>query len=130
MKRSSKYYIDTIKAALILKHSEVDEETGEVGLNPEFEILLDMLVDNLDLLSECRKSIKKVGIYDVQTKKRNPLLTVQKEAQATIIKLLSLMGIPPYYASRVKSAKEQNNDEISADEFIKALTSSNYEGEE
>ena len=38
MKRSSKYYIDTIKAALILKHSEVDEETGEVGLNPEFEI--------------------------------------------------------------------------------------------
>nr|DAK88621.1 MAG TPA: terminase small subunit [Caudoviricetes sp.] len=129
MKRSSKYYIDTIKAALILKHSEVDEETGEVELNPEFEILLDMLVDNLDLLSECRKSIKKVGIYDVQTKKRNPLLTVQKETQATIIKLLSLLAIPPYYASKIKSAKE-NGDDISADEFIKALTSSNYEGEE
>lgn len=129
MKRSSKYYIDTIKAALILKHSEVDEETGEVGLNPEFEILLDMLVDNLDLLSECRKSIKKVGIYDVQTKKRNPLLTVQKETQSTIIKLLSLLAIPPYYASRVKSANE-NGDDISADEFIKILTSSNYEGEE
>lgn len=129
MKRSSKYYIDTIKAALILKHSEVDEETGEVGLNPEFEILLDMLVDNLDLLSECRKSIKKVGIYDVQTKKRNPLLLVQKEAQSLILKLLSLLAIPPYYASKIKSAKE-NGDDISADEFIKALTSSNYEGEE
>lgn len=129
MKRSSKYYIDTIKAALILKHSEVDEETGEVGLNPEFEILLDMLVDNLDLLSECKKSIKKVGIYDVQTKKRNALSTVQKETQNTIIKLLSLLAIPPYYASKVKSAKE-NGDDLSADEFIRALTSNSYEGEE
>ena len=130
MKRSTKYYIDTIKAALILKHAEVDEETGEVELNPEYGILLDMLADNLDLLSECRKSIKSFGIYDVETKKRNPLLTVQKETQATITKILSLLGIPPYYASRVKSAKEQNNEDISAEDFISALTSNSYEGEE
>lgn len=88
---------------------------GEV--KPEWEIIISLLADNIELYKECRTSIKENGIYDETTAKKNPLLSTMKDLQATIMKQIQHLGLSPYAASKIKDAID--DDSI---DYIDSLT--------
>lgn len=83
--------------------SVTDYLTSKYGkVNTEWEGILILLADNMDLYKECKKSVKENGIYDVSTGKKNPLLTTMKDLQATILKQIQHLGLSPYSAAKIK----------------------------
>lgn len=101
-------YIDTVKEYL----------TDTFGtVKPEWEAVIEMLAYNLDLLKECRKSIKDNGIYDRTTGKKNPLLTTIKDLQATILKQVQHLGLSPYAVGKIKQEAEDDTED-----YIESLT--------
>lgn len=88
---------------------------GEV--KPEWQPLIVLLGDNIDLYKRCQESIDEFGIYDPETGKKNPLLTTVKDLQATIMKQIQHLGLSPWAASKIKQEAEDDTDD-----FITALT--------
>lgn len=88
---------------------------GEV--KPEWEIIITLLADNIELYKECKASIKEHGIFDETTAKKNPLLTTMKDLQATIMKQIQHLGLSPYAASKIKDAIDDDTDD-----YIESLT--------
>lgn len=94
-------YIKTIDAYLIGKYG---------ATKPEWEAIIMMLADNLDLYKKCKKSIDENGIYDASTGRKNPLLSTIKDLQATIIKQIQHLGLSPYAVTRLgKDDEEEDN---------------------
>ena len=108
MKQGTKKIIDSINNYLTEKYGEV---------KPEWATIMYLLGDNLDLYKECRESIRKNGIYDINTAKKNPLLSTCKDLQATIMKQIQHLGLSPYAASKIKESVEDDTED-----FIEALT--------
>ena len=86
-------------------------------MKPEWASIMYLLGDNLDLYKECRDSIKQNGIFDVNTYKKNPLLSTCKDLQATIMKQIQHLGLSPYAASKIKDAVEDDTED-----YIESLT--------
>lgn len=108
MKQGTKKIIDSINKYLIEKYGEV---------KPEWETIMYLLGDNLDLYKECRDSIKQNGIFDVNTYKKNPLLSTCKDLQATIMKQIQHLGLSPYAAAKIKMDVEDDTED-----YIESLT--------
>ena len=106
-----------MKSKNIIKDIEdfLKEKYGEV--KPEWQTILFLLKENLDLYIECKKEIKKHGIYDPSSMKKNPLLSTLKDLQATMLKQIQHLGLSPYASSRIKESVE--DDDI---DFIESLT--------
>lgn len=83
----------------------------------EWEAIIALLGDNLDLYKQCKQSIRKYGIYDAETGKKNGLLVTIKDLQATIMKQIQHLGLSPYAISKIKSEQEDNTDD-----FLQKLT--------
>lgn len=79
-------------------------------MSPEWETMLMLLSDNLELYNECRESVKKNGIYNSERGLKNPLLSTMKDLQATIIKQVQHFGLSPYSASKLHSMVEDDTD--------------------
>lgn len=109
MKTKTKKQIDSIRKYL-------EDRYGEV--NPEWEMTLSLLADNLDLYEDCKKAVDLHGIYDSITQKKNPLLATMKDLQATILKQQQKLGITPYDAAKIKDQVEEDDEE----DFIESLT--------
>ena len=107
MKKETKENIKKITDYLVKQYGEIQ---------PQWEMTLSLLADNLDLYIECRKSITQNGIFDTENYKKNPLLTTCKDLQATIMKQIQHFGLSPYAISKIK--KEESDD---SDEFIEGL---------
>lgn len=128
---SANSYSDALLAGLIERYGEVDEN-GDVQILPEWYYLMDTFKMQYKLQKECEKQIQEKGLCEYSDKgaKRHPLLTTLKELVASNMRILNVIGANPYYKERCKP-KEQSNEEISAEDFISALTSGgSYEGEE
>ena len=108
MKKETKKLIDATEEYLKQQYGEV---------KPEWRIILNLLGDNLDLYKECRESIRKNGIFDPNSYKKNPLISSCKDLQATIIKQIQHLGLSPYAVSRIKMDKEDDSTD-----FIESLT--------
>lgn len=108
MKQGTKKIIDSINNYLTEKYGEV---------KPEWATIMYLLGDNLDLYKECRESIRRNGIYDSTTAKKNPLLSTCKDLQATILKQIQHLGLSPYAASKIKDAVEDDTED-----YIESLT--------
>lgn len=108
MKQGTRNTINSIKGYLADKYGSV---------KPEWETILLLLADNIDLYKECKKSVDQYGIYDPSTQKKNPLLATMKDLQATILKQIQHLGLSPYAASKIKDDAEDNSED-----FIEALT--------
>lgn len=91
------------------------ERHGDV--KPEWYLIIDLLVDNVVLYEQVMSSIEENGIYDKDTKLKNPLLSTAKDLQATIMKQIQHLGISPYAYSRIK--QETEDDTV---DFVEALT--------
>lgn len=108
MKQGTKKSIDTIKKYLENKYGLV---------NPEWETIINMLGDNIDLYKDCKESVRINGIYDPSTGKKNPLLATIKDLQATIMKQIQHLGLSPYAQSKIKIDAESDEED-----FINSLT--------
>lgn len=95
-----------------------DYLTSKYGtIQPEWELTLYLLQDNIELYQKCQVSINTNGIYDVTTGKKNPLLATIKDVQATIIKQIQHLGLTPYASSKIKQELEDDSED-----FVEALT--------
>ena len=127
---SANSYSDALIAGLIARYGVVNDESNEVEIPDEWYYLIDTFKMQYNLQKQCEKEIREHGIVDYkQGAKRHPLLTTLKELVASNMRILNLLGANPYYKPRCVP-REKNNEDISAEDFISALTSSNYEGEE
>lgn len=96
-------YIKSVNDYLTSKYGKV---------NPEWEGILILMADNLDLYKECKKSVKENGIYDISNGKKNPLLTTMKDLQATILKQIQHLGLSPYAVSKIKTETEDDTEDF------------------
>lgn len=127
---SANSYSDALIAGLIERYGVVNDESNEVEIPDEWYYLIDTFAMQYKLQKQCEKEIREKGICSYENGiKRHPLLTTLKELVASNMRILNVIGANPYYRERCKP-KEQNDSEISAEDFISALTSSNYEEEE
>ena len=127
---SANSYSDALIAGLIERYGVVNDESNEVEIPDEWYYLIDTFKMQYNLQKQCEKEIREKGICNYKNgARRHPLLTTLKELVASNMRILNLIGANPYYRERCKP-KENSNDDISAEDFISALTSSNYEGEE
>lgn len=106
--KTTKQYIESVTNYLTAKYGEVPQE---------WDAILILLADNLDLYKECSESVKKNGIYNAETNRKNPLLATMKDLQATIIKQIQHLGLSPYAVSKIKDTPEDDTDD-----FIDRLT--------
>lgn len=128
---SANSYSDALIAGLIERYGVVNDESNEVEIPDEWYYLIDTFKMQYNLQKQCEKEIREKGICNYENgAKRHPLLTTLKELVASNMRILNLLGANPYYKERCKP-KEQNDSDISAEDFISALTSGgSYEGEE
>lgn len=127
--QSANTYGDALIAGLIERYGVVDDQ-GEVVFPDEWYYLIDTFKMQYNLQKQCEKEIREKGICNYDNgAKRHPLLTTLKELVASNMRILNLIGANPYYRERCKP-KTDNSQDISAEDFISALTSNSYEGEE
>lgn len=70
-------YVEGIRGYLAEKYGSIP---------PEWETMLLLLKDNLELYVKCKDSVKKNGIYNAEKGLKNPLLSTMKDLQASIMK--------------------------------------------
>ena len=104
----TKNYLKSVEQYLTQKYGE---------LPPQWEQLIYLLGDNIDLYNQCKESVATHGIFDPNTGKKNPLLSTMKDLQATIIKQVQHFGLSPYAVSKIKVGEDDQTDD-----FIDALT--------
>lgn len=127
---SASAYSDALIAGLIERYGVVNDESNEVEIPDEWYYLIDTFAMQYKLQKQCEKEIRDKGICNYENgAKRHPLLTTLKELVASNMRILNVLGANPYYKERCQP-KQQNNEDISAEDFISALTSNPYEGEE
>lgn len=84
------------------------EKYGEI--KPQWELSLSLMADNLELLQECKDSVKLNGIYSPVRAAKNPLISTIKDINATLLKIAQQLGITPWAESKIKSIDEDNTD--------------------
>lgn len=127
---SANSYSDALIAGLIERYGVVNDESNEVEIPDEWFYLVDTFAMQYKLQKQCEKEIREKGICNYENgARRHPLLTTLKELVASNMRIMNVLGSNPYYRERCKTQLKSNED-ISAEDFISALTSSNYEGEE
>lgn len=95
-------YIEQIKNYL-------KETYGEV--KPEWSLTINTLEDTIKRYLEVKAIIDEEGIFFTDTKKKNPLLSTEKDLLATILKLTQKLGISPWDDSKIKVQTEDNTED-------------------
>ena len=108
MKLTSKKIMSGVREYLSQKYGEIPAQ---------WEAMLSLLQDNLELYAQCKKTVSEVGIFDATDYKKNPLLSTMKDLQATIIKQIQHLGLSPYAESKIRQTGEDDTDD-----FIDSLT--------
>lgn len=106
--KETKKTMKQVEDYLIQKYGEIQ---------PQWEMTLKLMADNLDLLDDCKESVKLNGIYSSVRGVKNPLISTIKDINATLLKLAQQLGITPWSESKIKGGDEDNTED-----FITALT--------
>jgi P27 family predicted phage terminase small subunit len=104
----TKQLINHVKDYLIEKYGVIQ---------PQWELVLGLLEDNINLYKQCKASLQENGIYDVESGKKNPLLITMRDTQIQILNGVKELGLSPYASSRIKTAINESDDD-----FINGLT--------
>ena len=86
------------------------EKYGSV--QPQWTATIATIADNLDLMAECKASIKKHGIYNERTGRKNPLIATIKDLQATNLKCFQQLGLTPWSESKIKTDDSDGDAEL------------------
>lgn len=95
-------YIEQIKNYL-------KETYGEV--KPEWNLTIQSLEDTIKRYTEVKKIIDEEGIFFTDTKRKNPLLSTEKDLLSTILKLTQKLGISPWDDSKIKVQPEDDTED-------------------
>lgn len=106
---------EDIKLILENTISHLEEEYGEI--KPEWELQLELLEDTLQMVVSLQEEIKKNGIFNPTTFKKNPLINSLKDYQTLLLKLSQKLGCSPYDISKIKKL----NEEDTTGDFIESL---------
>ena len=112
MKINNTYSVSTVKYLNAVR-KYLKEKYGKV--NAEWEQILEILADNLELYQMCKSSIKNDGLLLVAKNgayTKNPLIKVQLDAQVQITKLLTEFGLTPKAASKINLLNDDEDDEL------------------
>lgn len=101
-------YIEQIKNYL-------KETYGEV--KPEWNLTIQSLEDTIKRYTEVKQIIDEEGIFFTDTKRKNPLLSTEKDLLSTILKLTQKLCISPWDVSKLKIQEDDN-----VDDYINNLT--------
>ena len=93
----------------------LEQKYGSVP--PEWDGILTMYADNIELYKKCKHTLNQEGIYSSQTGKKNPLLITIKDLQASMLQQIKQLGISPYAQSKITCSVEDDEDD-----FIDKLT--------
>lgn len=91
------------------------KEFGEVPLAYEFQ--MEIFFDSLRRYWQVGYVLEETGIYDHENKRKNGLLSTQKDLAASILKMSTMFGLNFWGRSKIK--KQETDD---SDDFIDALT--------
>lgn len=97
-------YITAVKKYLKEKYGRV---------NQEWEQIIEILADNVELYQQCKDSIKKDGLLLVAKNgayTRNPLIKTQLDAQIQINKLLDSFGLTPKAAAKINLINDDSDE--------------------
>lgn len=101
--KKTKDYIKATRNYLVSQYGDVQ---------PEWEMLLELLKDDFELYKRIMDIIEVQGISTAPQSK-NPLLSTAKDLQATMFKIIQHFGISPYSAAKIKmSQPDDTNDFI------------------
>ena len=109
-KKDIKKYMSSVRNYL-------EEKYG--SMRPEWESTLFILQDSLLRYSQIKKEIEANGLYDATTRRKNPLLSTEKDCIATILKLTQKLGVSPWDFTKLDNGESDNEDE---DDFLSSLT--------
>lgn len=101
-------FTDVARAAL-------KERYGE--LKPEYEALLYQLNEQYTLLDDCNTELRRVGLYNAKTGRKNPLIATIKDCNNTILAILKQLTLTPYTTAKIK----ENTNDADA-ELLKRIT--------
>lgn len=101
-------YMEGVKNYLQEVYGEVKVEWGSTLL---------ILEDSLRRYEQIKQEINNNGIFDINTGRKNPLLTTEKDCIATILKLTQKLGVSPWDSSKIKTDNADDDED-----FIKSLT--------
>ena len=110
MKSNNEYSVTTTKYLTAVR-KYLKEKYGKV--NTEWEQILEILGDNLELYQLCKTSIKNDGLLLVAKNgayTKNPLIKVQLDAQIQITKLLTEFGLTPRSAAKINISNEDDDE--------------------
>lgn len=109
MRTQTQETITAITEYLRNKHGDVKDE---------WKVLLSLFADNLELYADCKDAVKRYGIYDPNSGRKNPLLATMKDTQATLLKQVQHLGLSPYAVSKIKQ-----DDTDDTEDFLSNLIS-------
>lgn len=109
---------ETIKNYMLGVREHLTKEYKQI--NPEWEITLGILEDQLILYKRLKDTINEQGLMNGAGTSKNPLLSTQKDCVATILKLSQKLGISPWDYSKI-----HNDGEEDTESFIDSLTGEN-----
>lgn len=104
------YSISTVKYLNAVR-KYLKEKYGKV--NSEWEQVLEILADNVELYQQCKTSIKNDGLLLVAKNgayTKNPLIKVQLDAQIQITKLLTEFGLTPKAAAKINLPSDDEDE--------------------
>lgn len=104
-------YSTTTNKYLTSVRKYLKERYGKV--NNEWEQILEILGDNLELYQQCKTSIKNDGLLLVAKNgayTKNPLIKVQMDAQIQIQKLLDSFGLTPKAAAKINLVNDEDDE--------------------
>lgn len=86
------------------------EKYGEV--QPQWQFTINTIVENLQMIEDCRQEIKRVGLYNDRTGRKNPLIATIKDCQAVLLKCYQQLGLTPWSESKIKGEDTNGDAEL------------------
>jgi len=100
-----KDYRKYIETYLINKYGKIEDE---------WQLMIDLLMDNLRQYKEVKEAVETYGLFDPSTFRKNGLISTLKDLQATIIKQCQCLGLSPYHRSKMKNLDNPASDVLTS----------------
>ena len=88
----------------------LSEKYGEV--QPQWQFTINTIVENLQMIEDCRNEIKRVGLYNDRTGRKNPLIATIKDCQQVLLKCYQQLGLTPWSESKIKGEDSNGDAEL------------------
>ena len=105
MRKKKVNIVDSIMESI---EEYLTEKYGKI--EPQWELTLFLLRDNIEQYLEYKKVLKETGVFDKDTYKKNPLISSLKDLNASILKYVAQLGISPYSSTKIGNLADDTSD--------------------